>query len=148
METSMLEGPVLFLESDPAPKSDIQILLVEDHEDTARVLGRILKNAGFIVTHAGSLATASELAAARRFDLLISDVGLPDGSGLDLMKALRETQELTGIALSGFGTEEDVNASVAAGFAAHLVKPVDWERLRGEIARLTAAKGAAERSAA
>jgi PAS domain S-box-containing protein len=148
METSMLEGPVLFLESDPVPRSDLQILFVEDHEDTARVLGRILKNAGFIVTHASNLATARELAAAQRFDLLISDVGLPDGSGLDLIRTLRETQGVTGIALSGFGTDEDVSASAEAGFAAHLVKPVDWERLRSEIERLTAAKGSAERSAA
>lgn len=148
METSLLEGPVLFLESEPPAKSDIHILFVEDHEDTARVLGRILKNAGYFVTHASNLAMARELAAARRFDLLISDVGLPDGSGLDLMKTLHETQGLVGIALSGFGTDEDVSASAAAGFSAHLVKPVDWERLRSEIERLTRAKGPAERSAA
>jgi CheY-like chemotaxis protein len=148
METSMLEGPVLFLESEPAPMQHIQILIVEDHEDTARVLGRILKNAGFDVSHAGNLAQARELAAGRRFDLLISDVGLPDGSGLDLMKALRDAQGLRGIALSGFGTEEDVTASMAAGFAAHLTKPVDWDRLRSEIERLVPAKDSAARSAA
>jgi PAS domain S-box-containing protein len=148
METSLLEGPVLFLESEPAPIRHIQILFVEDHEDTARVLGRILKNAGFDVSHAGSLAEARVVAAGRRFDLLISDVGLPDGSGLDLMKALRDAQGLCGIALSGFGTEEDVAASTAAGFAAHLTKPVDWERLRREIERLVPAKDSAARSAA
>lgn len=148
METSMLEGPVLFLEREPAPLQHIQILFVEDHEDTARVLGRILKNAGFDVSHAGSLAQARELAAGRRFDLLISDVGLPDGSGLELMKALRDAQGLSGIALSGFGTEEDVAASMAAGFAAHLTKPVDWDRLRSEIERLVPAKDSAARSAA
>ena len=148
METSLLEGPVLFLESEPAPIRHIQILFVEDHEDTARVLGRILKNAGFDVSHAGSLAEARAVAAGRRFDLLISDVGLPDGSGLDLMKALRDAQGLCGIALSGFGTEEDVAASTAAGFAAHLTKPVDWERLRNEIERLVPAKDSATRSAA
>ena len=148
METSLLEGPVLFLESEPAPIRHIQILFVEDHEDTARVLGRILKNAGFDVSHAGSLAEARAVAAGRRFDLLISDVGLPDGSGLELMKALRDAQGLCGIALSGFGTEEDVAASTAAGFAAHLTKPVDWERLRNEIERLVPAKDSATRSAA
>ena len=148
METSLLEGPVLYLESEPDPTHHIQILLVEDHEDTARVLGRILKNAGFNVSHAGTLAAAQTLAADRRFDLLISDVGLPDGSGLDLMKALREAQGLSGIALSGFGTEEDVAASKEAGFAAHLTKPIDWERLRSEIDRLMAPKDSATRSAA
>jgi PAS domain S-box-containing protein len=149
METSMLEGPVLFLESEPAPVPHLQILFVEDHKDTARVLGRILQNAGFDVSHADSLLRARELAQSRRFDLVISDVGLPDGSGLDLMRGLHETQGLTGIALSGFGTDEDVAASAAAGFAEHLTKPVDWERLRAAIERLMiSVKKPAARSAA
>ena len=148
METSMLEGPVLFLESEPPQMKHVQILLVEDHEDTARVLGRILRNAGFDVSHAGTIADARALAGSRRFDLLISDLGLPDGSGLDLMKALRDAQGTKGIALSGFGTDEDVASSEAAGFSAHLTKPVDWDRLRAEIEKLTAAKGSAARSAA
>ena len=148
METSMLEGPVLFLESEPLRMKHVQILLVEDHEDTARVLGRILRNAGFDVSHAGTVTDARALAGARPFDLLISDVGLPDGSGLDLMKALREAQGIKGIALSGFGTDEDVAASAAAGFAAHITKPVDWDRLRAEIEKLTAQRDSAARSAA
>jgi PAS domain S-box-containing protein len=148
METSLLEGPVLFLESEPAPVKHTLILFVEDHEDTARVLGRILQNAGFDVSHAGTVAGARTLAAGRRFDLVISDLGLPDGSGLELMSALRDAQGLTGIALSGFGTEEDVAASLAAGFAAHLTKPVDWDRLRSEIEQLTPAKDSVSRSAA
>lgn len=147
MATSMLEGPVLFLESEPPRIKHVQILFVEDHEDTARVLGRILRNAGFDVSHAGTVAEARTLAAGKRFDLLISDLGLPDGSGLELMKALRDAQGLKGIALSGFGTEEDLAASAAAGFAAHLTKPVDWERLRAEIEKL-APESAATRSAA
>jgi PAS domain S-box-containing protein len=148
METSLLEGPVLFLESEPAVAQHLQILFVEDHKDTACVLGRILKNAGFDVSHADSLIKARELAKSRRFDLVISDVGLPDGSGLDLMRGLRETQGLTGIALSGFGTDDDVAASTTAGFAEHLTKPVDWERLRSAIERLTSLKKPAARNAA
>jgi PAS domain S-box-containing protein len=148
METSMLEGPVLFLESEPLRMKHVQILLVEDHEDTARVLGRILRNAGFDVSHAGTVTEARALAGTRPFDLLISDVGLPDGSGLDLMKALRDAQGIKGIALSGFGTDEDVAASAAAGFAAHLTKPVDWDRLRAEIEKLTTQRDSAARSAA
>jgi PAS domain S-box-containing protein len=148
METSLLEGPVLYLESDPPPAPHLQILFVEDHEDTARVLGRILRNAGYDVSHAGTMAAALAAAAGRRFDLLVSDLGLPDGSGLELMKKLNESHGLTGIALSGFGSEDDVAASLAAGFAAHLTKPVDWERLRAEIDRLAPAKTASARSAA
>jgi PAS domain S-box-containing protein len=148
METSLLEGPVLFLESEAPPAKHIQILFVEDHEDTARVLGRILRNAGFEVSHAGTVAQARTLAASRHFDLLISDLGLPDGSGLELMKALHDAQGMTGIALSGFGTDDDLAASAAAGFAAHLTKPVDWERLRAEIERLRPNRDSAARSAA
>ncbi len=148
METSMLQGPVLFLESEPPRMKHIQVLFVEDHEDTARVLGRILRNAGFDVSHAGTVADAQRLAASKRFNLLISDLGLPDGSGLDLMKALREAQGMKGIALSGFGTDEDVAASAAAGFAAHLTKPVDWERLRAEIEKLRLPQNSDARNAA
>lgn len=148
METSLLEGPVLFLESEPALARHLRILFVEDHADTARVLGRILQTAGFDVGHASSLVSARELASRQRFDLVISDLGLPDGSGLDLMRGLRETQGLTGIALSGFGTDDDVAASTAAGFAEHITKPVDWERLKRAIERLTPPKKPAARSAA
>jgi len=94
------------------------------------------------------VAEARALAGTRRFDLLISDLGLPDGSGLDLMKALREAQGMKGIALSGFGTDDDVAASQAAGFSAHLTKPVDWERLRTEIEKLVTARDSSARSAA
>jgi DNA-binding response OmpR family regulator len=148
METSLLEGPVLFLESEPPSVKHVQILFVEDHEDTARVLGRILRNAGFDLSHAGTVAEARSLAGTRRFDLLISDLGLPDGSGLDLMRALRDAQGMKGIALSGFGTDDDVAASHAAGFSAHLTKPVDWERLRAEIEKLTTARPSSARTAA
>jgi PAS domain S-box-containing protein len=148
MATSLLEGPVLFLESEPPRIKHIHILFVEDHADTARVLGRILRNAGFDVSHAGTVAEARSLAASKRFDLLISDLGLPDGSGLELMRALRDAQGMKGIALSGFGTDEDVAASAAAGFAAHLTKPVDWERLRTEIERIRPVENSAARSAA
>ena len=148
METSMLEGPVLFLETEPPRIKHVQILFVEDHEDTARVLGRILRNAGFDVSHAGTISEARALAGSRRFDLLISDLGLPDGSGLELMSALRDAQKMSGIALSGFGTDDDVAASIAAGFSAHLTKPVDWDRLRAEIEKLALARDSAARSAA
>jgi PAS domain S-box-containing protein len=148
METSLLEGPVLFLESEPSVTRLIQILFVEDHEDTARALSRLLMNAGYAVSHANSLARARELVAGQRFDLVISDLGLPDGSGIELMRQLRETWNLSGIALSGFGTEDDIAASNAAGFAEHITKPVDWERLRCAIERLTPAKDSPARSAA
>ncbi|MEP6822843.1 MAG: ATP-binding protein, partial [Chthoniobacterales bacterium] len=140
MQTSLLEGPSAFLPTEPMAAQPAAILLVEDHEDTARVLRRILEHAGYITTHADSLARARELAAMMPFDFVISDVGLPDGSGVDLMRFLHAQYGLSGIALSGFGTEEDILASSSAGFTEHLTKPVDWPQLRGAIERLLETK--------
>ncbi len=107
--------------------------------DTARVLRRILAKSGYQVDLARSLSEARALAERKTFDLVISDLGLPDGSGLELMRHLSSTRGLRGIALSGFGTGEDRAASKAAGFAEHLTKPIDWEQLKEAIARLTSA---------
>ena len=136
METSLLEGPAYPLDYDGTEKPSADILLVEDHEDTARALRRMLENAGYQVGYASTLASARDLAAKRRFQLVISDLGLPDGSGLDLMNQLRRSGQVNGIALSGFGADGDVAAAKAAGFAEHFTKPVDWERLRHTIDRL------------
>ena len=136
METSLLEGPAYPLDRDGIDQPSADILLVEDHEDTARALRRMLENAGYQVGYASTLASARDLAAKRRFQLVISDLGLPDGSGLDLMNQLRHSGQVNGIALSGFGADCDVAAAKAAGFAEHFTKPVDWERLRHTIRRL------------
>jgi PAS domain S-box-containing protein len=104
----------------------LQILLVEDHQETARVMARILAGVGHAVTVADSVAAATSNAEEAVFDLVISDLGLPDGSGLDLMRRLRP---LPGIALTGYGLEEDVKKAREAGFLAHLTKPIDARRL-------------------
>jgi CheY-like chemotaxis protein len=140
METSLLEGPEHYLQSDELGAHRAEILLVEDHADTAEVLRRMLERNGYGVGHAPDIVRAFELSAEHKFDLVISDVGLPDGSGLDLMRSLREKYGLRGIALSGYGMDEDRAASSAAGFAEHLTKPVDVERLRGVIERLVREK--------
>ena len=111
----------------------LRILLVEDHPDTLRVLVKLLKKWGHAVTTAETVRTAQELANGQEFDLLISDLGLPDGSGLDVMRQVKEHSGTPGIALSGFGTEEDIRQSRAAGFAEHLVKPVNIAALRMAI---------------
>jgi CheY-like chemotaxis protein len=87
------------------------------------------------------VAAARRVAEQRKVDLVISDLGLPDGNGLELMQHLSRRYGLSGIALSGFGTEEDVAASRAAGFAEHLIKPIDWSQLKLAIARLTDGHG-------
>ena len=105
------------------------ILLVEDHEDTNRSLTILLRQRGYQVDPAYDLRTALDLAATREFDVLISDIGLPDGSGIDLMSRLHRRGPLFGIALTGFGMEEDIRRSYDVGFSYHLVKPVDLNKL-------------------
>jgi len=94
----------------------------------------VLELRGHDVTLAHSVNEALMCAHAA-FDVLVSDIGLPDGSGLDLMTALRQRGEVRGVAISGFGTPEDVQASVARGFERHLTKPVHLDELIDVIER-------------
>jgi CheY-like chemotaxis protein len=87
------------------------------------------------VQTAGDVATAVLQAQAKTFDLLISDLGLPDGSGIDLLNQLRASgHDYPAIAMTGFGQEEDIARTRAAGFTAHLVKPIDLEQMTRTIA--------------
>jgi len=108
---------------------NLRVLLVEDHADTAKVMAALLRSYGCEVHIASSLAGAREIGANQEFDVLVSDIGLPDGSGIDLMRELSSRYDILGIALSGYGMEEDVRRSKGAGFAAHLTKPVDLSLL-------------------
>ena len=107
----------------------VRLLLVEDHEDTNRALTRMLRRRGYEVHPATDVRSALDLAMSKQFDVLVSDIGLPDGSGHDLLRALRAKGKVFGIALSGYGMEEDIRRSGEAGFAHHLVKPVDLNKL-------------------
>lgn len=111
----------------------ISILLVEDHSDTARVMARLLMQFGYDVQIAQNLATARAAAQSRTFDVVISDLGLPDGSGNDLMQELRDMYQIKGIALTGWGMEEDIRRSKEAGFSRHITKPVDFQSLQAAI---------------
>jgi PAS domain S-box-containing protein len=122
----------------PTSCRGLRILLVEDDEATRRAMARLLQLRGYAVLTAQNMAAGLETAASEPFDLLISDLGLPDGNGLELMRKLREQRPVTGIAVSGFGMDEDVRESHAAGFAAHLTKPVDIQKLETTIRRVTA----------
>ncbi|MDP9292247.1 MAG: ATP-binding protein [Verrucomicrobiota bacterium] len=106
-----------------------KILLVDDHEDTCHGMRLLLERRGYHVSVANNVAGALDLAKNNGFELLISDLGLPDGTGFDLIKQLRETHDIRGIALSGFGMESDVQKSREAGFSEHLIKPVNVDRL-------------------
>jgi HAMP domain-containing protein/signal transduction histidine kinase/CheY-like chemotaxis protein len=107
----------------------MRILLVEDHEDTNRSLTKLLRRRGHHVQSARTLQSALDLSAREEFDVLISDLGLPDGSGIDLMQTLNSGRPLFGIALTGFGMEDDIRKSHDAGFKHHLVKPIDLNKL-------------------
>ncbi len=124
----------------PADGKILRLLVVEDHEPTLAVLRRLLDRAGHQVVSAGSVEAG--LAAAAKsmpFDFVISDLGLPDGTGFELMAKLKVLQPgLRGIALSGYGMDEDLRRSSESGFLAHLVKPVDFHQLSRALRDLTA----------
>ncbi|MES1240903.1 MAG: CHASE domain-containing protein [Acidobacteriota bacterium] len=123
------------------PEKPLRILLVEDHADTAEAMADLLRATGYQVMVAGSVSEGMALADAAlqgrrrddRIDLVLSDIGLPDGSGLDLMSELSQRYGLRGIALTGYGMEEDVARSREAGFSRHLTKPVNLEQLETAI---------------
>ena len=116
---------------------DRRVLLVEDHLDTVRTLARLLDSAGFEVKTATSAASALQLAGAEPFDIIVSDIGLPDSTGYELMREIRDRHGIAGIALSGYGMEEDMRQSRDAGFVDHVVKPVNVAHLEAVIRRVT-----------
>lgn len=128
--------------AEPKVRKALRILVVEDHLDTAMSLRLLLKMDGHEVLIAGSVAEALKAAGEFEFDLLMSDIGLPDGRGTDLIRQLRERIErpFDAIAMTGFGMEEDIEQSRTAGFTAHLTKPVEFTTLRQTVAALAERK--------
>ena len=126
--------------SEALAKHSMRVLVVEDHRDTAEQFARLLKRAGHEVICAGSIKEAQTYALVTpdqnrtcAFDILISDLDLPDGSGLQLMRNLAQRYPIRGIAISGHGMKEDVDASMQAGFSYHITKPVNWTELKSAI---------------
>lgn len=132
-------APAVITESQP-PAASQRLLLVEDHEDTAETLSELLQMNGYSVVVAHSVAGA--LAEDNGdIDVVISDLGLPDGTGTDLIQKLQAKRRRPAIALSGFGMDSDVRASKEAGFDVHLTKPVTAARLLAAVAGLRPAAG-------
>lgn len=128
-------GPVSEQPSLPPPvlaqgKSLRKILLVDDHPDTLQAMSKLLRKWGYSVATADCVRAALEVADKQPFDVLLSDLGLPDGNGMDIMREVKRRYALRGIALSGYGTEEDIRRSLEAGFDKHLIKPVSFQDLR------------------
>ncbi len=141
-QTIVLLKPPVQAASGPAADRPLRILLVEDHPDTAEAMATLLRDTGRQVTVAHSVTAALEAAEAvcgnghSGIDLVISDLGLPDGTGLELMSELASRYGLKGIALSGYGMDEDIQKSQEAGFSRHLTKPVTLQTLESAIVQV------------
>ncbi len=116
----------------------IRLLIVEDHADTSLALSRLLRSAGFATITASNVAHAVATAEREHFDVLISDLGLPDGDGFEIIRRIHTIRKVPGIAMSGYGMEEDMRRSQEAGFAEHLIKPIDIAMLIEAIRRVSA----------
>ena len=111
------------------------VVVVDDHKDSCRALVRLLAHAGYRVVSAHSVREAREAIERHGCDLLIADIGLPDGSGLDLLADVRVRHGVKkAIALTGLTDKDDVKACLAAGFNAYMSKPVQFEELETLIA--------------
>jgi len=117
-------------------EKSLRLLLVDDHADTRRILSRLLGKCGHEVSTADCGESALRLMETERFDVIVSDIGLPDTSGYELVREAKRRQPVQGIALSGFGMEEDVRRSLEAGFDYHLTKPVEFHELRSLLQKI------------
>jgi PAS domain S-box-containing protein len=117
-------------------RGKVKLLLVEDHTDTARALVRLLENRGYNIESVPTVTAALQAVERERFDLLVCDLGLPDGTGIDFIEKIRKTQRTPAIALTGFGMQQDIECAQQAGFNAHLTKPINLQKLEATIWRL------------
>jgi len=121
------------------PQKKLRLIVVEDHADTAEGLKKLLKAVGYQVFVATDMASALSLASAVEFDLLLSDLALPDGDGWALMKQLSATRRIRAIAISAHSSPADMQRSAEAGFIEHLPKPLSPEKLCAAIDRAAVA---------
>jgi DNA-binding response OmpR family regulator len=119
-----------------SPSRSLKILLVENHEDTLKYLSKYLEIQGHEVCGTRDMASAIKALSSSKFDILISDIGLPDGDGWQLIRQLESKP--FGIAMSGFGTHSDREKSLAAGYKHHLTKPFLPEDLDALLASAAA----------
>ncbi|MES2594676.1 MAG: response regulator [Verrucomicrobiota bacterium] len=124
-------------ESSPA-RLMARVLLLEDHQDTRSTLTKLLTRRGYVVESASDVRSGLELARARPFDIIVSDIGLPDGNGYDFLEQLGEARTAPAIALSGYGMDNDMSRSLKAGFVRHITKPVNFAELDTAIQALAA----------
>jgi DNA-binding response OmpR family regulator len=129
-------------------RSPLRIFLVEDHEDTLYWLTIYLTQMGHNVQSAGTMGEALAALPSANCDVLITDVGLPDGSGWDLLRKAKFKRPVYAIAMTGFGMTTDRLKSKAAGFRNHLLKPFnpdEFDAILEDAAREVAAREACSR---
>jgi CheY-like chemotaxis protein len=118
------------------PSKGLRILVVEDHGDTRRTLSRLLSYFGHQISVADSRQSALKMIAAKNFDVLLSDIALPDGSGYDVLSQAKQKQHVKSVALTGFDRDEDIQRGKQAGFDFYLTKPVDFAELRTVLGQI------------
>ena len=106
-------------------------------EVTLIVHGRVLRSRGHVVKVCDSVASATSAVQSEQLDLLVSDIGLPDGTGLDLIRQVRRQHKIPAIALTGYGMDDDIARCRDAGFDGHLTKPISFEKLEAMIGQFT-----------
>lgn len=115
----------------------LRILIVEDHADTLRALGRLLNRFGHEISMVDGARSAAAMVELKQFDVVLSDIGLPDGNGYEVIAQAKRKQSVKGIAITGlYKEDEDIRRSKEAGFDFHLIKPVDFHELRTILAQI------------
>jgi CheY-like chemotaxis protein len=122
-------------------KKSLHILVVENHQDTLDAMKMYLDLHGHTTETAGTMKAALDVAVENTFDLVITDIGLPDGDGWELMRQLRERGPVRAVAMSGYGWKEDLEKSRAAGFEAHLLKPLKITELENVLRKMEQGAG-------
>ncbi len=120
------------------PGKSLRILVVEDHRETLQTLSRLLNHFGHETSMANGAQSALAIVESKEFDVVLSDIGLPDGSGYDVIAQAKRKQPVKGVALTGFDKDEDVRRSKEAGFDFHLTKPIDFHELRTVLSQIGA----------
>jgi len=113
----------------PAQTERLRVFIVENNDDTRTILAQLLTAMGHDVRSAASMQEALDELPKAPPDVIVSDIGLPDGDGWELLQRLHLPRPAYAIAMSGYGMAEDRQRSAAAGFRHHLVKPMDIEKL-------------------
>ena len=123
---------------DSYPGKSLRILVVEDHGDTLQALSNLLTHFGHEISVADDAESARKIIRSKEFDVVLADIALPDGSGYDLVAEAKRKRPVKAVALTGFGTPDDIQRGKEAGFDFHLTKPVDFHELRAILGQIAA----------